>query len=445
MRRALHRDKGPCRGDEGAARFVVLRPDRIVPTILLSLLCASLLLQPLQCLRLPANLQAPDLAALAWIALAAPWLLAAGRSRPVPLLGPFLLLLAASSVSAACSRDPVDSMTALAVETWLYGWFVALTFAFAASDERARRRILGSWVAAGVGNGLWILAQFARPDLQAAASAALGSFGSLDPFRPSGMFENCNSAAFFQLSALAPLATLRPRLRVTLPCGLALVLSILATGSMGALIGLAAAAAAALAGALFVQRDAATFARWTVVGAAVAAFVATVAAAATLADPEFAHRVDYVLTGRGEGSAQSRMGLWTRGVELLRKEFLPFGIGPDRFKAVAGFGMHNDALATAVERGVPGIAAAAVLAVATWRTAARVARRGAAARDQTALVPLAALAACVALSTTHEILHQRPLWLLLALVCAMDQRRCPFTSCSTAATTCSTSASSIRE
>ena len=43
-----------------------------MPKILLLFLCGVLLLQPIQCLRLPGNLQAPDLAGLAWLALALP-------------------------------------------------------------------------------------------------------------------------------------------------------------------------------------------------------------------------------------------------------------------------------------------------------------------------------------------------------------------------------------
>ncbi len=422
-----------------------LLPVRPVPSILQACLCASLLLQPVQCLRLPANLQAPDLAALAWIALSAPWLFAKGRAHALPLLGPFLLLLAASTLAAACSQDPGGSTMALLVEMWLYVWFASLSVALAAADDRTLKRALGCWLAAGVGNGVFILAQFARPDLQAATSAALGSLGSLDPFRPSGFFENCNSAAFFQLSALAPLAVLSTRASISLPCLVVLLLSLLATGSMGALSALAAAVLMALAALLALHRDASACLRLCLAGLACAAIATSLASAAVLADPEFADRVDYVLTGRSEGSAQSRMTLWSRAADLLQERFSPFGIGPDQFKSVAGFGVHNDALATVVERGLLGIAAAAILGIASLRAAVRVAARGAEGRHRPTIVPIAALAACAVLSMTHEVFHQRPLWLLLALAFALDQRRWPLTTCSTAATTCSTSASCMRE
>ena len=395
--------------------WVSFRPVRRVPKFLLLLLCCALALQPVQCLRLPGNLQAPDLAGLAWIALALPWLRERARSLPLPMFGPFALVLAASSVAAAQSSRPGDSATALAVELWLYAWFAALACTLAAAKDKERNLLLGTWVAAGVGNGLWILVQFTRPDLQSAASDALGSLGALDPFRPSGFFENCNSAAFFQLSALAPLAVLRVRRAVTLPCAAVLVLSVLGTGSMGALMALLAATATALLAVLVVQRDAAAFARASFALAAGALAVAALAATAAVVDEGFAHRVDYVLTGRGEGSAHSRMTLWTQGVELLQEQFLPFGIGPDQFQHVAGFGMHNDALSFAVERGMLGFAALFVFAAAAANSAWTVARRGARDRDRSAVAPLAALAACCALSMTHEIFHQRPLWLLLAL------------------------------
>lgn len=394
---------------------IPVRATRRVPKPLLLFLCCSLLLQPIQCLRLPGNLQAPDLAGLAWIALALPWLRERARELPLPLSAPFVLVVAASAVAAAQSRNPGDCGAALAVELWLYAWFAALAFAIAAVDARQRGLLLASWVAAGVGNGLWILVQFLRPELQAAASDALGSLGSLDPFRPSGFFENCNSAAFFQLSTLAPLAALRARRAVTLPCAAALVLSILGTGSMGALMALTAASATALAAVLVVQRDIAAFTRAAFALAAAAGALLATAAIATVVDDGFAHRIDYVLTGRGEGSAQSRMSLWTKGIEMLREQFLPFGIGPDQFHHVAGFGMHNDALSFAVERGMLGLAALVAFAVAAAHSAWVVARNGARQRDRSAVAPLAALAACCALSMTHEIFHQRPLWLLLAL------------------------------
>ena len=390
-------------------------PERRVPKILLLFLCGVLLLQPIQCLRLPGNLQAPDLAGLAWLALALPWLRERARTLPLPMFGPFAIVIAASAVAAAQSNRPGDSATALAVELWLYAWFAALACALAATKDRQRNLLLASWIAAGIGNGLWILVQFVRPELQATASDALGSLGALDPFRPSGFFENCNSAAFFQLSALAPLTALRARNAVTLPCAAVLVLSILGTGSMGALMALAAATATALLAVLVVQRDVAAFARATFALGASAAIVACLAAIAAVADADFAHRVEYVLTGRGEGSAQSRMTLWTKGVELLQEQFQPFGIGPDQFQHVAGFGMHNDSLSFAVERGMLGFVALLIFAVVAAHSAWIVARRGARERDRSAVAPLAALAACFALSMTHEIFHQRPLWLLLAL------------------------------
>ena len=420
-----------------------------------ALACAALLLQPVQCLKLPGNLQPPDLIGLLWLPFA--WMrIATARAAPqLPLFGPFAWIGAASLAAAAMSADPIGGAVAVATECWLYAFFATLALTLAMASERERRAMLWSWAIAGLGNGMLILVQFVRPDAQASMSSALGSLGSLDPFRPSGLFENCNSAAFFQLSAIAPVAMLRLRPLVTAVCAFVLLLSMLGTGSMGAVLALTAGTFAGTIAVLVVQRDGRAFARiaGSILGAAAA--TAALAVIATTIDEGFAQRVDYVLTGRGEGSAQSRMHLWTRGVELLQEQFLPLGIGPDRFKDVAGFGMHNDALSFAVERGAIGFLALIAFALVAFASAVSIARNGAPIRDRSAVVPIAALIACATLAQTHEIFHQRPLWLLLALqegarlrrgaTALQPQRRWLRTRCSTAAITWSTSASAIRE
>jgi O-antigen ligase len=420
-----------------------------------ALACAALLLQPVQCLKLPGNLQLPDLVGLLWLPFAWMRIVRARAAPQLPLFGPFAWICAASLAAAAISADPIGGAIAVATECWLYAFFATLAFTIAMADERERRAVLWSWAIAGIGNGMLILLQFARPDAQASMSAALGSLGSLDPFRPSGLFENCNSAAFFQLSAIAPVAMLRLRPITTALCAFVLLLSMLGTGSMGAVLALSAGTIAGTIAVLVVQRDGRAFGR--IIASIVAAAAATVALAtiAMALDDGFAQRVDYVLTGRGEGSAQSRMHLWTRGVELLQEQFLPLGIGPDRFKDVAGFGMHNDALSFAVERGAIGFCALVAFALAAFASALSVARNGAPSRDRSAVVPIAALIACATLAQTHEIFHQRPLWLLLALqegarlrvlaTATLPQRRWLRTRCSTAPMTWSTSSSAIRE
>lgn len=420
-----------------------------------ALACAALLLQPVQCLKLPGNLQLPDLVGLLWLPFAWMRIVRARAAPQLPLFGPFAWICAASLAAAAISADPIGGAIAVATECWLYAFFATLAFTIAMADERERRAVLWSWAIAGIGNGMLILLQFARPDAQASMSAALGSLGSLDPFRPSGLFENCNSAAFFQLSAIAPVAMLRLRPIATALCAFVLLLSMLGTGSMGAVLALTAGTIAGTIAVLVVQRDGRAFGRIVASIVAAAAATAVLAAIATAVDDGFAQRVDYVLTGRGEGSAQSRMHLWTRGVELLQEQFLPLGIGPDRFKDVAGFGMHNDALSFAVERGAIGFCALVAFALAAFASALSVARNGGPSRDRSAVVPIAALIACATLAQTHEIFHQRPLWLLLALqegarlrvlATALEpQRRWLRTRCSTAPMTWSTSSSAIRE
>jgi hypothetical protein len=342
-------------------------------------------------------------------------LLHSRRALHLPYLPAFAAILIATSFACLGSMDPTDSAGVLVKEAYLYGWLAALGSVWASLAAPHQRRVLRAWLGACLGNGVLVLAQFADPGLLASMNAALAGRGGLDPFRPSGLFENSNAAALFQLSSFVPLLALQ--LRPIATGGLAAVLlSMMAgTGSMGALLALGVGIATLLALLVaFGRHRAAT--RLAATLAACGAVVAIGGAIALQASPTVQARVQYVLTGRSEYSAESRFGIWARGSAALAADLPWLGVGPDVWKRLDGHELHNDMLSFAVERGPAGLAALLMLAVAVVHRTRRVLLRSPPG-DLAATLPIpAALAAFAVMSQTHEVFHQRPLWLVLALL-----------------------------
>lgn len=373
-----------------------------------------LLVLPVQCLVLPLNMAAIDLASFAVLPLCWIWFGRGQVAVQLPFLPAFLLILSATAAASLVSLDPADSATVLIKETYLFVWFATIATALAAFGERHRRLFLCGWLIAALGNGALILAQFAHPPLLATMNALLAGNGNLDPYRPSGLFENCNSAALFQVSAFAPLLALRWPARRTVPVLLTLLAMMLGTGSMGALLAFAAGAATLMV-CLLLRREWALAARITAIALLAGAAFAFLLTALVAAMPSLAERVEYVMTGRSGYSAESRFGIWTRGADAVLGDWSWLGVGPDMWKRIDGHELHNDGLSFAIERGVLALLGLLTLTGMAMRDAALLVRRG----DAAWLGVPAALVAVATMSLTHEVFHQRPLWLLLALLVAL--------------------------
>jgi O-antigen ligase len=139
--------------------------------------------------------------------------------------------------------------------------------------------------------------------------------------------------------------------------------------------------------------------------------------------PEMQHRLQYVLTGRSEGSAEGRFLIWDRAATMLVAQAKLWGVGPDMFVVMDGHELHNDLLSFAVERGPLALLSLLLFgALACWRCVQTV-RDGRALGARESVVFLAAVIGIAVESQTHELFHQRPVWLLLAFLEAVHWRQ----------------------
>jgi hypothetical protein len=382
------------------------------------IIAVALLLQllPVQCFVLPLNMAAVDMFGV--MALPVCWLWLLGRRQPLrlPYLPAMLLILGASGVACITSLDPGASLVVLVKEVYLYGWFATLTGVFEGVGTRGGRWLLIAWCVACAYNGALILAQFVSPPLLDAMNQALAGRGGLDPYRPSGLEENSNAAALFQFSAFVPLLLLRLSAARTAALAVLFLLMMLATGSMAGAIAFAAGFAILLAGLGLVQRNWPAALR---LGATVALAIAALTAAVLVLEefaPSVHDRLRYVLTGRSEYSAGSRFAIWSRGEMRLMSDPSPTGIGPDTFKEIDGHELHNDLLSFAVERGPLALLGLLALAAMAAQRAVQLARRCGPRGGLAMLSIPAALVGVVTIAQTHEVFHQRPVWLVLAVL-----------------------------
>ena len=393
-------------------------------SVVVMCLLGMFVLLPVQSVALPLNLALADLWSLMLLPISWLYLIRVHQTVRLPYVVAMWFILLGSFIGTLAAPDPLNSLTVILKEVYLYVWFVTLAALFASLDPNYRRRIMLVWSGLVVLHGGLIVAQWLSPDIWRITAAYIGQFGAVDASRQSGLFENANAAAFFQLMGFVPLLLVGPSRKVALILGMFLLSSILATGSLGSTAGfLGGLTIAVIAISIVVGR----------LGFTVKVFVWLAMAAALLGglfnfvirqQPDYLARVEYFYYGRAEGSAEGRFGLWQRGVDLLRSEMPIWGIGPEGFRDVdaAGKQLHNDLLAFSVERGVAGALGLALFGVVAVSKAIRMLLIYKKHPDQVgpaAVIFLAALIAALVQSQTHQIFHDRSLWLVLALQEAM--------------------------
>jgi hypothetical protein len=245
--------------------------------------------------------------------------------------------------------------------------------------------------------------------------STLGSIGKVYIDRPSGLFENPISAAFFQLIGFVPLLLAGLRRELTLLMGIILMLSLLATASLGALFGLLAATGVAVI-ALLLLGGHTKFLVWLAVSLAVAAglFYFTISLS-----PDVLARLQHLTTERVGYTAGQRLDLWQGGSEALFSSKSILGVGLDNYRdSFAGKTLHNDFLEFGVERGVIGLLGLFLLGFEAMSNAAKmlliqIKSQGKA--RPTAVIFIAMLVAALLVSNANQIFHFRILWLGLAL------------------------------
>ena len=183
----------------------------------------------------------------------------------------------------------------------------------------------------------------------------------------------------------------------------------------------------AAVGTLVWYRDLRPVLRLAGAGAAAVAVLSTAALVLAKNMSGLEKHFAWVFYGRSEQSAESRFQVWERGAERLFSEAPVFGVGPDMSKQLFGREMHNDLLSFAVERAMPGTAGLLLFVAMAAVQSIRLARLRAAHGDRMAIAFPATLAALAVHAQFHEVFHQRPVWLLLALQQAFYVRACAAT------------------
>lgn len=390
-------------------------------------LVGMLALLPLDLIKLPLNMTLVDV----WILMALPLLWLSFVRGPqiisLPYAVPMWLIFVASFVSTFAAPAPKNSFIVVLKEVYAYVWFVTLTAVLASLRARELRRVLVVWAGVVLVHGWVILAQFLSPDFWRLVASLADKSTEYEIYRPSGLFMNANSAAFFQLLGFVPLILAAgSSKKAAIILGLLLLPTMLATGSMGAAIaftaGLTVAVVAiALSGRMFLVIK--IFGRLAMAMALLGGLLFFIVSHS----PRYQAHFEQIFLGRAERSSGGRFDLWQRGIDVfLDQRVFIWGVGPENFREVdpkmTDNQLHNDFLAFLVERGLVGALGLVLFAALVVNRAAYmvlIANKYPERARLAVVVFLAASVAAIIESLTHQTFHFRELWLVWALQEAM--------------------------
>ena len=372
-----------------------------------------------QFLALPLNLSSVDFWSLLF--LPACWLYLIYMRRPIRFpyaLGMWIILLG-SLIGTFSSTDPFASIIFITKEVYLYVWFVTLVSVFASLELGLVRRILLVWLAVAVFHGALLVAEFILPNFYAYMLTVLARIGIVDPRyvgRVGGFFSDPVWAALFQLMGFVPLLLVGLKRELTLFLGMVLLLSILATASLGALASLLGASVVAVFLLLLIGGHLKLLA-WL---ATIATLAAVLFLFAISQFPDVRASLQHLTTDRAAHTADERLGLWGGGAGVLFSSKAILGVGPDNYRDfLENKTLHNDTLEFGVERGVIGLLGLAVLAVEALNSAVKILlnqiKSGDTARP-TGVIFVAMLFGIFLESNAHQIFHFRSVWMALALL-----------------------------
>lgn len=387
-------------------------------------LLGILVLLPLDFVKLPLNMIPVDV----WILMGLPifWL-SFIRGRQIISLSyavPMWLILVASFMSTFAAPAPRNSLVVILKEGYAYVWFVTLVAVLATLNTRDLRRILVVWSGMVFLHGLVIVGQFLSPDFWRLTVSFAGSLKDFEIYRPSGLFVNANSAAFFQLLGFVPLMLVSPSKKAAMILGLLLLPTMLLTGSMGAAVAFIAGLTVAIL-AILLSGHLVLIIKMFVQLAIIISLLGGLLYFIVSHNERYQAHFEHILLGRSERSSEGRFDLWQQGMDayLEHKVFL-WGIGPENFRVVGEKGkqLHNDFLAFSVERGLLGTVGLVLFAILAAGRAAYmvlICNKYPHRARLVVVVFLGAIIAAIVESLTHQTFHFRELWLVLALQEAM--------------------------
>lgn len=382
-------------------------------------------LLPVEMLGLPYNVAFVDI----WMIMGLPvvWLFVPRGKHIISLYYaiPMWLILVGSFASTFAAPAARNGVIVILKEIFVLIGFVTVTIALVRLNARDIRRVLVVWSAAVLLHGLVILVQFLSPEVWRFTAEYLGRGEGYDIYRPSGLFTNANSAAFFQLLGFVPLLLVRPSRKIGTILGLVLLATILSTGSMASILSFTTGLLVALA-ILTLRGYIAVIVRLLVRLAIVAAPLGALLFLVIGQNQRYQNHLQKILLGRAERSSESRFDLWERGVNVfVDKNVFLWGIGPENFRVVDGEGkqLHNDFIAFSVERGVISTLGLGLFAFLAMNRALKLFLLSDSQHpDGSQLVVIVLLAAMIGVfvySLTHQVFHNRQLWMILAFQEAM--------------------------
>jgi len=390
-------------------------------------LAGTLALLPLDFVKLPLNMIPVDV----WILMGLPifWLsFIRGKQQIIGLsyAVPMWIILVASFLSIFVAPAPKNGFIVVLKEVYAFVWFITLIPVLATLNARDLRRILVVWSGMVFLHGLVIVGQFLSPTFWRLTISLAGNLREFEYYRPSGLFVNANSAAFFQLLGFVPLMLASPSKKVAMILGFLLLPTMLLTGSMGATVAFMAGLTVAvmvisLSGrlALIIK----IIGQLTIIILLLGGLLYFVVSQ----NQRYQDHFERILIGRSERSSEGRFGLWQRGVDaFLDQNVLLWGVGPENFREVdparTDNQLHNDFLAFSVERGLLGtlgLVLFATLAVSRATYMVLICHKYPERGRLVVVVFLAAFVATIVESLTHQTFHFRELWLVLAFQEAM--------------------------
>ncbi len=378
-----------------------------------------------QFLVLPSNLASVDF----WNFLFIPvcWLYLIYMRRPIRFpyaLGMWFILLG-SFIGTFSSNNPMASFLFMTKEIYLYILFVTLVAVFASLEPGLMRRILLVWLTVAVLHGVLLVAEFISPIFYQFMISLLGSIGFVDPRyigRPAGLWDDPVWAALFQLMGFMPLLLVGLRRELTLFLGMVLLLSILATASLGALTSLAGASVVAVFVLLLMGGHLKSLA-WlaTILTLAAGLFIITISQF-----PDVMASLAHLTTDRAAHTTGERLHLWEGGAAVLFSQKAILGVGPDNYRDfLENKTLHNDTLEFGVERGVIGLLGLVLLGGEALNSAVKILLKQIKSGDTalpSGVIFLAMLFGIYLESNAHQIFHFRSVWLGLVLLEAAHSR-----------------------
>jgi O-antigen ligase len=395
------------------------RLSSVLQFIVVTYLVGMVIFSVEQFLTLPQNLGLVDFWNILFIPVC--WLYLIRIRQPIRFpfaLGMWFILLG-SFLATFISTDPLSSIIFIIKEVYLYVWFVTVTAVFTSLEPGLVRRVLLVWTVIVVLHGILLVAEFISPNFYLFVISFLGNFGNIDTRyfpRSTGLFQNPVWAALFQLMGFVPLLLLGLRRELSFLLGMVLLLSILATASLGSLTALLGASVVALI-LLLLMGGHLKFFVWL---AAVATLATGLFVFSINQFPVVLASLEKLTTDRAEHTVGERLFLWGGGTEVLFSPQSILGVGPNNYRDfLENKTLHNDTLEFGVERGVIGLLGLMLLAGEALNSAVRILLKQIKSGDTaqiSGVIFLAMLFGVMLESNAHQIFHFRSVWLGMALL-----------------------------